>query len=410
MEHLGKINFHNRPEYNSEGLITCGEVNTISGSLLTNVVEDLTPQLGGDLDLQTNKITGEGGTEGIYIDSDGKVGVGTTSPDYKLDVRSDGVDSQVHISHDSNDDGGYFSSITGESLYISNGTAYQSGQWIAKAADSTVLGATGDDLYWYSASDKVIGSNISLQLNMILRSSGLTVQNPSAPVLALKSGYDSHYGIIEWRQNSGSTRGAFMGWGVPGQYLQLKMENGNDFVITDCNVGIGTTDPRRKLEVEDAVIGDGSSTDTYGSVSVINSSDGNSLPAMLIKNEGTATGTSTGIAFLNTTASITSSNNISNGIQSYRGTVNRLGFLVGNTPWASLNEAMSIVNNGDVGIGTTTPTEKLDIDSDAIRVRTAKTITNSTDTGNQGDMCWDSNYMYVCVATNTWKRAALSTW
>ena len=27
-----------------------------------------------------------------------------------------------------------------------------------------------------------------------------------------------------------------------------------------------------------------------------------------------------------------------------------------------------------------------------------------------GDICWDSNYVYICVATNTWKRAALSSW
>lgn len=31
-------------------------------------------------------------------------------------------------------------------------------------------------------------------------------------------------------------------------------------------------------------------------------------------------------------------------------------------------------------------------------------------TGSAGDISWDSSYIYVCVATNTWKRAALSTW
>jgi hypothetical protein len=28
--------------------------------------------------------------------------------------------------------------------------------------------------------------------------------------------------------------------------------------------------------------------------------------------------------------------------------------------------------------------------------------------GIAGEICWDSNYIYVCVATNTWKRAALT--
>lgn len=30
--------------------------------------------------------------------------------------------------------------------------------------------------------------------------------------------------------------------------------------------------------------------------------------------------------------------------------------------------------------------------------------------GTLGDIAFDSNYLYYCVANNTWKRAALSTW
>ena len=32
----------------------------------------------------------------------------------------------------------------------------------------------------------------------------------------------------------------------------------------------------------------------------------------------------------------------------------------------------------------------------------------SGDTGTVGQITWDANYIYVCVATNTWKRAALA--
>ena len=44
------------------------------------------------------------------------------------------------------------------------------------------------------------------------------------------------------------------------------------------------------------------------------------------------------------------------------------------------------------------------------------TIPNSTApssknaAGNTGQIAWDTDYIYVCVATDTWKRAALSTW
>jgi hypothetical protein len=35
---------------------------------------------------------------------------------------------------------------------------------------------------------------------------------------------------------------------------------------------------------------------------------------------------------------------------------------------------------------------------------------NSVSTGIAGTIRYDTNYVYVCVANNTWKRAALTTW
>lgn len=67
---------------------------------------------------------------------------------------------------------------------------------------------------------------------------------------------------------------------------------------------------------------------------------------------------------------------------------------------------------GNVGIGSgaSAPTSALDIASDNIRLRTAKTPTGPTDTGTAGQICWDANYIYVCTASNTWRRAALTPW
>jgi len=39
-----------------------------------------------------------------------------------------------------------------------------------------------------------------------------------------------------------------------------------------------------------------------------------------------------------------------------------------------------------------------------------KTPASAAAAGTTGTIAWDTNYIYVCVATNTWKRAALSTW
>jgi len=43
-------------------------------------------------------------------------------------------------------------------------------------------------------------------------------------------------------------------------------------------------------------------------------------------------------------------------------------------------------------------------------IETTSTPASASDTGTTGTIEWDSSYIYVCVATDTWKRAALSTW
>lgn len=62
-----------------------------------------------------------------------------------------------------------------------------------------------------------------------------------------------------------------------------------------------------------------------------------------------------------------------------------------------------------IGLGSAA-TDALDINGTGIRLRSSRTPSSAGATGNQGTICWDTNYLYVCTATNTWKRAALATW
>jgi hypothetical protein len=48
--------------------------------------------------------------------------------------------------------------------------------------------------------------------------------------------------------------------------------------------------------------------------------------------------------------------------------------------------------------------------SNAFRITTAQTPASATATGTAGTIAWDTSYIYVCTATNTWKRVAISTW
>jgi hypothetical protein len=74
------------------------------------------------------------------------------------------------------------------------------------------------------------------------------------------------------------------------------------------------------------------------------------------------------------------------------------------------DDGFVVTEAGNVGIATASPTQKLDVNDDSIRVRTAKTPASASDTGTQGQIAWDADYIYVCTATDTWKRVAIATW
>lgn len=73
-------------------------------------------------------------------------------------------------------------------------------------------------------------------------------------------------------------------------------------------------------------------------------------------------------------------------------------------------ERLRIDASGYLGLGTNTPSGLLDVNDSKIRVRSAKTPASATAAGNAGEICWDANFVYVCTATNVWRRAALAAW
>jgi len=65
-----------------------------------------------------------------------------------------------------------------------------------------------------------------------------------------------------------------------------------------------------------------------------------------------------------------------------------------------------------IGLLTNAPTEILDINSDAVRLRTARTPASSNNTAvgwGVGTIAWDASYLYVAVSSSVIKRVALST-
>ena len=144
---------------------------------------------------------------------------------------------------------------------------------------------------------------------------------------------------------------------------------------TGGNVGIGTTSPSQKLDV-----------------------NGNARVAGSISRTGESAATDLGLY------SETASNWIRLACNA-----GDIRFFVdaaagnqfqGGTAAAVLNSA------GNFGIGTESPTTPLDVNGSTMRLRTART---PSATGAVGEVCWDASYVWICTATNTWRRVAHST-
>jgi hypothetical protein len=78
----------------------------------------------------------------------------------------------------------------------------------------------------------------------------------------------------------------------------------------------------------------------------------------------------------------------------------------------SLGGAPLVLNRqgNNVGINLTDPSAPLDIGGNTLRLRNARTPASATASGNTGDICWDSNYLYLCISPNVWRRIAHSSW
>jgi hypothetical protein len=179
--------------------------------------------------------------------------------------------------------------------------------------------------------------------------------------------------------------------------LQILKADGTSPVLdvdtTNLRVGINNAAPSKKLEVTTTVAGDGAiianifigcwaASNAYASIVNKNVANPTNHYAFIQDNNGDTWFNAAGTLTFNINAS---------------------------GPKFAIYSASAYSAN-PLGIGVSPPTAHLDINSDILRLRTAKTPATSGAAGNAGDICWDSDYIYVCVAANTWKRAAIATW
>lgn len=97
-------------------------------------------------------------------------------------------------------------------------------------------------------------------------------------------------------------------------------------------------------------------------------------------------------------------------------------FIRGVSIWADIsgsptNNVMPTALHFGVNGGESWARERMTIKSDGTTVVKNKFVlespvppSTSSSTGVAGQIAWDTNYFYICTATNTWKRIAIATW
>jgi hypothetical protein len=368
-----------------------------------------------DLDF---RIESDTNTHAFFLQgSDGKIGIGTASPLQSLHVNSNG-NTQLLISSSFNNSTvtGLVVDTVGDSS-VCRISATKSGvgrgtlsflhsstaaleTWNLNAAGSTVYAAGYSEHIWKTGNNE----------RMRITSTGKVGINDSAPPTILSVRGDTPESRITNTNAISDTGGTeeVARLGVYGQRNTVYGPAANIVFRQDASSWSNVEQYQKGTRIEfctqDATATDTSETprmviNKIGNVGIGTASPTEKLhisqdSAFAIQME--RTGASPSVCEIQNGGSLLNISNNATGIV----------FLTGGTP----TETMRITAAGNVGIGTSSPTNALDVNSDSIRVRTSQTPATASATGNQGEIAWDADYIYICVATNTWKRVAISTW
>lgn len=332
--------------------------------------------------------------------SGGNVGIGTANPLALLTVGGtqagnagmEVVPGSSIVIQAYNRTAGAYASLTFDSSISAFRSSATSGNLTTfRAATATTLAAaTVGAVFDYSTSFTNAAQNftgVSLTTAAVTAAAGNTLRGITVAPGAITnaSGTTTYRGVQITMPNITQTAGTLTATGL---YIAAgTVTSGTAYaLITEANagnVGIGMT-PTENLSVSGTLIG----LHSVANANIIIDRGGtNRLGSMTYSTAGAA----------NWYTGMPDSDIRGDGTEYFIGTSNS-------------DPKLWIETTGNVGIGTDAPTELLDINSDTLRLRTAKTPASATATGAAGEICWDADYVYVCVATDTWKRSALTTW
>jgi hypothetical protein len=342
------------------------------------------------------------GTGRLFVDANGQVGINTT-PSYRLDVNT-GANNRVRITDTGSATLGLVR--TGAKSYLIQSLGDSALRVYDETATSERLRITSDGKL------------------------GLGTSSPSANLDV--TGISGTYPTQQIRHSAVDTDGEFLriartdnatirhhsvharhsaGGGAGDNYLQFKIhspaisDTGQNTVLHldgAGRVGIGTTSPSTLLDVAGGARIGAQNTSTLpasngggGAHFFFNRSAGDAETNIVNLFENA----SLSFQFLQKTGASTA-----NVLYSFASSGHF--WAVDNTERARIDSSGRLL----VGMSSDSGGSLLQVNDDRIRIASSKTPASASDTGTAGEICWDADYIYVCTATDTWKRTAISTW
>ena len=222
---------------------------------------------------QTN-VTSSGGTIGkipkwngqfslqdsVIAESSSNIGIGTTNPLYKLDIFGTTA-SQLHLTSDGSSKGLYLFA-NGHDAYYLGGMSFDGSQWIAKSPNAAALSQAGGAFVFYSDTGLTAGNVFSpterARLD-VTGNFGIGTNSPGAKLEVAGNSMLKTSGPASFFYDTTGTANArhFYFWNSNGHLIGRWVNDANTAVVADSitflnngNVGIGTTDPWAKLNVQ----------------------------------------------------------------------------------------------------------------------------------------------------------------
>lgn len=319
------------------------DAQVVSGSGISNVVQDTTPQLGGDLDVNGNAIVSVSNGN-IALTPNGS---GLVRLDGNVDIQS----GEIVLKNSG--------SVSNIKLYCESSNAHYT--QLQSSAHSAYSGNV--TLTLPAATDTLVGKATTDTLT----NKTLTSPDINTP--------DIDGGTIDGTVIGGSTAAAGTFTTITGSG-DLAVDTDTLFVdVSEDKVGIGTASPSKLLET-------------------VATNSGGDTTNLQVRNNASAASTSSTIRFVNSTSNTSTAGGAELSAVRNASDGGALVFKTATDGTAALGERLRIDSSGNVGIGDTTPAAKLEVNGNVI----AKT---DTDTTNSGSVTLDfsANQNFVLTLT-----------